>query len=347
VAIAEIVNDIVAISLDVLLSRDSPERLMASQNASSVSPLRLKNQKPLWGRLRAMALAEASDFTIADTRRDAEELPRMGAFWGVVVPLLLPFFALIVLTAIFRLTNLDVAICRLFYGSADNMWPWSNSQPWEFAYRYGNLPGVVLGIGGLIVGLASLIWSRLRPYRQAGFFLAAVLALGPGLLVNGIFKPYWCRPRPVEIVDFGGNQPFVSVWGWDSASQSRSFPSGHASTGFFLMVPAFLLYRRRRGLALSCALVGLACGAFMGLARVVQGGHFPSDVLWSGGMVYISGLALSFVFNLGKRTYRVAEPDETGKFEPVVIAPDMGQDIARPADQPPSTQEKIDRRKAA
>jgi membrane-associated PAP2 superfamily phosphatase len=197
----------------------------------------------------------------------------------------------------------------------------------------------------LIIGTASLAWSRLRPYGRAGFFFAAVLALGPGLLVNGIFKPHWCRPRPAEIVEFGGNQPFVSVWAWNSLSESRSFPSGHASTGFYLMVPAFLLYRRRRGLALAFVFVGLLCGGFMGLARVVQGGHFPSDVVWSCGMVYLSGLVLSYVFSLGRCSDRAAEPDETSEFEPAAIAPDT--DVPALVDQSPSTQEEGDRRKAA
>jgi len=318
---------------------------MPSQNDKSISPLRLKNQDSSWSGLRGLAQTEVSNAVAADVCLDAEAVSGRSVFWDSVVPIFLPLLALIVLTAAFRLTSLDTAVCRVFYGTADNAWPWASSEPWAFAYRYGNLPGLVLGGGGLIVAIASLFWSRLRPYRRAGFFLAAVLAMGPGLLVNGVFKPYWCRPRPVEIVDFGGNQPFVSVWEWNSLSESRSFPSGHASTGFYLMVPAFLLYRRRRGLALAFVLVGLLGGGFVGLARVVQGGHFPSDVVWSGGMVYLSGLALIYAFNLGRRGYRVAEPDKASEFEPVVIPPGMGGPAF--ADQPSSTGKEGDQRKAA
>ena len=34
----------------------------------------------------------------------------------------------------------------------------------------------------------------------------------------------------------------------------------------------------------------------MGTARVVQGGHFPSDVVWAGGFTYLTGLGLSYFF---------------------------------------------------
>jgi len=36
----------------------------------------------------------------------------------------------------------------------------------------------------------------------------------------------------------------------------------------------------------------------MGVARMVQGGHFPSDVLWAGGMVYLVGLSLYYLLRL-------------------------------------------------
>jgi membrane-associated PAP2 superfamily phosphatase len=68
--------------------------------------------------------------------------------------------------------------------------------------------------------------------------------------------------------------------------------------GFFLMGPAFLLYRRRPRWAWFFLLLGMAGGGLLGLARVAQGQHFPSDVLWSGGLVYLSGLFLGYLFHL-------------------------------------------------
>src|SRR5690606_18360570 len=49
----------------------------------------------------------------------------------------------------------------------------------------------------------------LRP-RDSLFGLLA-LALGPGLLVNGILKEVWGRARPREILEFGGDATFTPV----------------------------------------------------------------------------------------------------------------------------------------
>ena len=42
-------------------------------------------------------------------------------------------------------------------------------------------------------------------------FLALTLALGPGLLVNGLIKEHSHRPRPFQTQDFGGTWQFSSV----------------------------------------------------------------------------------------------------------------------------------------
>ena len=66
------------------------------------------------------------------------------------------------------------------------------------------------------------------------------------------------------------------------------------------MAPAFVCYRRRPWLAAAFVLLGLTAGTVIGLARIVAGGHFPSDVLWSGGIVYFTALALAAPFRFGR-----------------------------------------------
>ena len=84
---------------------------------------------------------------------------------------------------------------------------------------------------------------------------------------------------------------FVPVWQRGFGEEDSSFPSGHAAMGFYLMAPAFVCYRRRPWLAAGFLLLGLACGGVIGLARIVAGCHFPSDVLWAGGIIYFTALA--------------------------------------------------------
>jgi membrane-associated PAP2 superfamily phosphatase len=220
--------------------------------------------------------------------------------WDFLVPVAFPLMLLVLLTAAFRASDADVAICRIFYNGHLGQWPFSHSTISRLLYAFGTLPGIALGVSGLALSLGSLVWKRLVPFRETGFFLAALLVLGPGLLVNGVLKPYWYRPRPHQTAAFGGQQEFVQVWERGFSARSKSFPCGHASMGFYLMAPAFVLYRRHRAWAIGFAGLGITAGLAIGLARITQGAHFPSDVLWSGGMVYLSGLVLWGLFNLGK-----------------------------------------------
>jgi membrane-associated PAP2 superfamily phosphatase len=47
-------------------------------------------------------------------------------------------------------------------------------------------------------------------------------------------------------------------------------------------------------------LLGLAYGTVMGIGRMVQGGHFATDVLWAWGLTYLTGLILAYIFGFHK-----------------------------------------------
>lgn len=205
---------------------------------------------------------------------------------------LLPLLGLTAFTAVFRCTSADMAISKWFYDAAAGEFPGLEEPLWVLLYDFGAWPALLLGIGGGLLALISLVRADLAEYRPAGLFLALCVALGPGLAVNGIFKPQWKRPRPNQVVQFGGQESFTSVWSFGSRDDAKSFPCGHASMGFCLLAPAFLLFRRAPRWAIAILLFGLAFGCLMGLARVAQGRHFASDVLWSGGMVYLIALGL-------------------------------------------------------
>ena len=222
-------------------------------------------------------------------------------------PLWIPLVLLVLATIIFRFTNVDLLLSQPFFVNQGSSltpyshWPLRVAEPWKSLYDLGIYPAWIIGAGGLLVFLISLYWTKLKPYRDAGLFFALMLALGPGLLVNGIVKPCWGRPRPHGTIPFGGTQQYVPVGDMGSGTNGASFPSGHASMGFYLMAPAFVLYRRRPGLAAMFVALGLAGGIIMGLARIVAGSHFASDVFWSAGTVYFTGLALSALFRFGEK----------------------------------------------
>jgi len=248
-------------------------------------------------RLRGGRTSDGPRSVRYDSRIWPDRLALLLIFGGV--PLML-----LVLTVQFRITEADLTICRWFYFEQQGCWHCSDWLVFDCLYRYGPIPGLLLGIGGLTVSIMSKWQSELRRWAGAGLFLALLLALGPGVIINGIFKPNWYRPRPKQVSDFGGKQDFVYVWDIARDPHSRSFPSGHASMGFYLMAPAFLLYRRHPRWALAFLGLGLLAGSTIGVARLAQGGHFASDVLWSGGMVYATGVLLCGVFQFAAQAER-------------------------------------------
>jgi lipid A 4'-phosphatase len=135
---------------------------------------------------------------------------------------------------------------------------------------------------GLIV-LGALAWFShegwLARHRKSVVYLMLVALIGPGLIVNGLLKEGWGRARPNEVQQFGGQRQFTpALVPASECDHNCSFSSGHAAAGFYLLSFGYVT-RRRRKLWLG---IGLAAGALLSAARVMQGGHFLSDVLFSG-----------------------------------------------------------------
>jgi lipid A 4'-phosphatase len=218
----------------------------------------------------------------------------------------IPALALIVLTFLFRFTDADMALVKPFFAGCvpgdqfADRWPLMTAYPWKALYDWGVYPGLILGVGGLIVWGASFFWLKLEHWRDQGLFYGLLLIVGPGILVNGVLKPYWGRPRPNNVIEFGGQREFLPVWVPGYGQEESSFPSGHASMGFYLTAPAFVYYRRRPRLAMAFLLLGLVSGSVIGLARMVAGGHFPSDVVWAGGFIYFVALAIAAPLRFGR-----------------------------------------------
>jgi membrane-associated PAP2 superfamily phosphatase len=203
---------------------------------------------------------------------------------------------LIILSLIIFMTQADLRLARLVV-EPNNQWPGLANAPWTILYNIAPIPGLIMAGCAVVVFLAGYFISFLKKYRRQGIFIILLLALGPGLLVNIILKDHLGRSRPQELVEFGGHYQFVQFWQPGSAGKNSSFPSGHASIAFFLMAPWFI-YRQRNPFMAHCFLwTGIFLGGLVGMARIMQGGHFLSDVLWAGGLVYITGEVLSWFFN--------------------------------------------------
>ncbi len=178
----------------------------------------------------------------------------------------------------------DLHLMELGYDAKARVFIWAHLGWVQWLYgsiRYGVWLLVSLGLGMCLLGF---FWARPGWVRN-GFFALTSLALGPGLLVNGL-KAISGRPRPWQIDVFGGEANFVPAWRFDDACVSNcSFVSGHASVGFAIFWILAWLDAKRRDRWLVLGMLG---GLWVGLGRMLQGGHFPSDVVWSGWLVYVA-----------------------------------------------------------
>ncbi|MDP4302098.1 phosphatase PAP2 family protein [Leptothrix discophora] len=160
-----------------------------------------------------------------------------------------------------------------------------------------------IGRLALLAGLVLMAWRRpvspgLQRWRARAPWIVAMLVLGVWLVVNAGFKEHWGRPRPAAVETLGGSQPFRSIAQPSALCDSNcSFPSGHAAQGYAVMVIGLLAApgRRRRW-----ARIGLLAGLLVGAGRVLQGGHFLSDILFAGLMVWGVALLLRAVAVRGR-----------------------------------------------
>ena len=126
---------------------------------------------------------------------------------------------------------------------------------------------------------------RLLIPARAILFLLATLALAPGLLTNLTLKEHWDRPRPVDVIPFGGEHKHVA-W-WDPRGDcltNCSFVSGDVSGAFWTFAPAALAPPAWRALAYAGA---LAVGSGMALMRFAAGAHFFTDVVFAGFFTFL------------------------------------------------------------
>lgn len=184
--------------------------------------------------------------------------------------------------------SLDVSVSRLFSDAAHGH---------NFVLRFD--PNLILArntsmwlIAALVApAVAAAVLKLIFPRRRllmpgrAILFLIATLAIGPGLLVNGILKEHWGRSRPVDVASLGGTDRFVA-W-WDPRGQCRkncSFVSGDISGAFWTLAPATLAPPPWRAAAYAGA---LAFGTAVSLMRMAAGAHFVTDAVFAGVFMFL------------------------------------------------------------
>ncbi|HEX9973360.1 MAG TPA: phosphatase PAP2 family protein [bacterium] len=227
--------------------------------------------------------------------------------------LFLEIFALVILTLVISYFDLDIRVQRQFYhANSASVWYQKENPFWQFGYHYGTLPAILLTFSALIGFILSWIKPKIKNFRHYFLLIILTLVIGPGLLVNAVFKDHWGRPRPRQVQEFGGTWEFKEVWERGIPGKGKSFPCGHCSMGFFFITLYYCFKQKHKVLAYASFAFSIALGMFIGFARISQGGHFLSDVLWSWGLTFLTATLLYyFVLKIpGKNLHLESEISE-------------------------------------
>lgn len=194
----------------------------------------------------------------------------------------------------FSFPEIDLAIARLFF-EPDQGFPAARvAILQDFRYLASHLAvalPLVLTLG-IWLKLAYPSKPCLLPPRLSLYFMSLFLA-GPALLVNGILKVFWGRPRPVNVDEFGGLWTFLPAWVMGTDGVNRSFSSGEAATAACLL-PLLLFIPREWRWQIGTLLAIFV--AAVGLNRMAFGAHFLSDVTISIGLMLTLAAALHHLF---------------------------------------------------
>ncbi|MBX9461248.1 MAG: phosphatase PAP2 family protein [Brevundimonas sp.] len=187
--------------------------------------------------------------------------------------------------------GVDLSVSRWFYDAADGF-VLGDSPPLR-ALRASStwvMAGVLL-LALWQIARHALAGRIAGPGARPSLWLLSCLVVGPGLLVNGLLKDHWGRPRPIATDLFGGEAPFQKVWIIsDWCDRNCSFVSGEASSAAWLVAAALLAPRRIRTAATALAAI---YGFALSINRIAFGGHYLSDVLLAWLLCALVFLALS------------------------------------------------------
>ena len=223
---------------------------------------------------------------------------------------LLMFAACLLLFAVFP--DLDLHIAGWFY-QPETGFHWSQLPPVRASYEIFKARHV----GWIVVPLlAYLAYAMIRrqpapAHRHAALFLLAMIVTGPLLLVNNGLKDHWGRARPSQVTQFGGDRIYSSpLHPAEQCDRNCSFVSGHAAAGFALIGLYWITGRRRWLIA------GVTLGSLIGLGRMIQGGHFFSDIVFAFWAVYFSAAVLARLMlrsgrHKGKDNDAASDPDNS------------------------------------
>jgi membrane-associated PAP2 superfamily phosphatase len=197
--------------------------------------------------------------------------------------------------------RLDIAIAAWFYDPVTHAF--AGKTEWIDHVRDAATALIALLVAPAIVAiLGKLVMPKRRMLipGRAALFLSVSLALGPFFLANVVLKDHWARMRPIDVVQFGGADRFTAWWDpRGPCPDNCSFIGGEAATAFWTLAPAALTPPQWRPLAYGAA---LGFGSGIGVLRMAGGGHFFTDIVFAGVLMFVVVWALYGAIYRWRRT---------------------------------------------
>lgn len=207
-------------------------------------------------------------------------------------PWILPLLAMMLLAPF--TPWLDLTISRFFYNPQTGF---AVNAFYNFMFDWGTKPAFFLAVISFIIFCSSWFVPEYEKWRRVCLYLSLTLAVGSGIIVNLVLKDHWGRPRPKQVIEFGGFETFRPFYDPNFFSKSpeplKSFPCGHCAMGFYFFALAFAGKRLgnrtlyRWGIALTIIL-----GVLLSYVRIAQGGHFFSDTVVSALIMWLTAYTL-------------------------------------------------------
>lgn len=216
----------------------------------------------------------------------------MTSFFYRHWPWLLPVLALMAITPF--TAAWDLAVAHYFYEGNGHF---SSAPVYSFVYQYGVVPAQLAVLLACIALLLSYCLARFKKWRQGALLLVLPLLIGAGFVVHAVLKDHWGRPRPKQVIEFGGHQAFLPYYVPNFAEKpepAKSFPCGHCTMGFYFFALALLGRRLDKPVLFWGGLAAaLGLGIMLSLTRIAQGGHFLSDTLVSALIMWLAAYGCS------------------------------------------------------
>lgn len=203
--------------------------------------------------------------------------------------------------------EIDLSISRLFYAGH---FPFSDT--WlQKILRDGTTGFLCISVFAVVGAYA---FNRLLRRNLWGIdgkrvcYLAIVLVLGAGVIVNLAFKDTFGRARPREVAEFGGTKAFTPAFALSTQCRKNcSFSSGEGAAGFFSIALFYALSRRR-----AVLIAALTFGVTVSFARIAAGAHFLSDTVVSFFVMWQLADALHYYMRLAPPAAESAAIATTG-----------------------------------